>query len=1282
MRFGIGLLFLLLPAPAFANLLRNGDFQDDWITLLPETKNHHWCFPSEFFNRRDYNPDGWFCKGAWDWENADGPWGERRLVIGGPAELCQRVNWIAIHDDRQLGGFPDAGGFPIMKGATSRRPDRLVRDLTFRVLLSGADVPKGAGSIEIGLHPPTGLATGDPMGDRNKPTVVSSVPVPEGTYKPQWIEVKLAAADWRKSANKKGDETDLPALASVAIRYTAKAGKLVVARAELLAEKNNAPNLLPHGGFEILHKDGFPAGWSRPIKYRYFPPRHYYIFNTWHSTTFPNRGLVEVDRLLVHSGKHSLRMIVPSGDETAVVSEPIPLHQKEARLIEVTAWIKTDRLCMLQIDGHDEKGNRLDGFNFIHKAPVSIGTDGWRMIRQVFRPRTPVQALKLVLAARGVNGYTLDDTGMQPQNNVVGTIWWDDVRVTEPESDAGDLQGRGVNPATEFDPQTGLRIVELDLGERLYGENTLRAVVENPGPARKLTLRWEVGERIGAGESLTLDAGANGRTTFTIPYRLVGDQLNDYQEFKGRLTLLDADAKPIASSELWTGTWRDPIDIELGALYLRPEQKQFVRLNLGIARKTLATVRKVRLALSLPTKRPILHVDLDATPEAFAGQRAKIPVDLRDDFSNLLLADLDVSSLPVQPFHEPERQWWVQVLLLDANGKAIKLANSPRFCRLAHDVPQPPIKEVVIRQGMTFVNGKPWMPFGVTYGHTPAYDGPADPGKYRDLRNLPAWSMYDRHSNASSNRKEFDFNCLRYVAGSITKLDQLEKRWQGDNLYCSSAFAIPTHAFSLKDLFKLAGGQDKLDAYLDSCKVSPKVVSVAPGIEEAFGLFQGASPDELKGLEQVVDYLRKKSGRPVMVGHGGYWNRLEFEKAPFFDIFDPETEPLYPANLHTDLVPLVSGKDKAIWLRPQMYESIPFERWRFHTYVELMRGCRGWQIAHGPGDASLFRGLHGEMEFWKSIVASTGEPPRTRIEPWIEHKAWSHQGKTYLIAASTHGMMFGHADAGNPSPGTERGRKTQGRNELRDETNAYGIGAPPESGAAIHGIQYLPYARVWPKGTVIRQWIKLDGDAMPGGIAILVKADGRWTHAVEMGKIDWKKLRDDPKAAYWFLNAFYRHAKGFLGWGTDLVGKSLDYIPKQAKSLGALPKPGQWHELTLSLEEFEAAGKLVDGIGFLHENGVVTWGRTEILEPKGPSWVMLEGEKIIPPERLDFTKIYVAGLKEGARVRVLFEDRTIVAQDGYFVDNFRGADLYQRHGGTSGYGNVPVALHLYEIPGP
>src|SRR5438067_13841352 len=113
-------LLTALVAPTVAraedNLLRNADFQDDWITQLPETKNHHWCYSSEFYNRRDFNPDGWTCKGSWQWHNAEAPAGQRRLVLQGPsAELMQRVNWIAVHDDHSRTGFPDAGGSPNFK---------------------------------------------------------------------------------------------------------------------------------------------------------------------------------------------------------------------------------------------------------------------------------------------------------------------------------------------------------------------------------------------------------------------------------------------------------------------------------------------------------------------------------------------------------------------------------------------------------------------------------------------------------------------------------------------------------------------------------------------------------------------------------------------------------------------------------------------------------------------------------------------------------------------------------------------------------------------------------------------------------------------------------------------------------------------------------------------------------------------------------------------------------------------------------------------------------------
>ena len=1277
-----------------SNLLRNGDFQDDWITLLPETKNHHWCFSSEFYNRRDFNPDCWYCKGSWEWQNADAVYGRRGPVIlkGPGAEIIQRVNWITIHDDRQLESFPDAGGFPSMTAARSHKPERLLRDLTLRVRLKGDAVPAMAGSIELGLCPPGGIVTSDPMGSLVPPTVTRSTPIPAGTYAAQWVEVKLPTEAWRKAAvdaaakdpkaapQVKQSGLALPAVVLVALRYNGKAGQVEVEQAELTDPGTAAPNLLPNGGFEDLDKDGYPAGWTKALKYRYFPPRHYYIFNTWHNTNFPNRGFAAADSLLPRYGRQSLRMIVPSGDEMMVLSDPVALNQKEPRLIEVTAWVMTDRLCMLQIDATDEKGTRLDCFDFIHKAPVSIGTDGWRQIRQVFRPRTPVKSLRLALCARGTNGFTLDDTGQQPQSNVVGHIWWDEVRLTEPESDAAELAARGVKEAPPSKLERGIHCSSLDLGEGLIGQSKLRVTVVNPGKPQKLMLAFGThpNDTTGIGGSV----GAKPEE-FWMPDFLPGSP-GPYRELHTKLTLLDAANKPIASSELWFGSWKTAIDLTLGALYLRPAQKQFVRMNLGFTQDKRRKLKAVQLdVLRVGTAQVLKSSLVDATPSALIVQREKIPAELRGDFTNLLLADLDVSFLPIQPFADPQRNWFIRATAIDSDGKKTDWEDSPPFCRLAHEPPQPPIQSVAIKGDLVYVNGQPWMPFGVTYGHNAVYAGPADPGpgKYRDLHNLPAWSMYDRHNSESTSRKEFDFNCLRYVAGSITDHKALTKRWVDDNLYCSSAFAIPSPAFTLDELFKQAGGKDKLLAYLAACKTSPAVVSVAPGIEEAFGLFQGATPAQLKGLAEIVAFVRQQSGRPVMVGHGGYWNRLELEKVPFFDIFDPETEPLYPANLHTDLAPIVRGKDKVIWLRPQMYESVPYERWRFHTYVELMRGCRGWQMAHGPGDASLFRGLHGEMEFFKPIVASQDAGPKIEIEPWIEHWSRRHQGKLYIIAATTHGIPLGKWQwSDDAPPEAKRSRQTQDRNELRDESNAYGIGQPPEAGPAIHGIQYLPDARAWPKGTKLVQWVKT-GKAAPKNVVVLAKADGRWTHAAAWGKADLAALRKDSATAYWFLNSFYRHAKGFLGWGMDLLPKSLEYIPDRAAEIGPLPPEGTWAKLEVPLDKIGAADKLLDGVGFLHEGGTVWWGQSSLVSPDGRETVLWGDGVQRPADELAKVTIRVPGLAKGSKVRVLFEDREVTAGDGFFTDNFLGQDLYQRYGGGygTGYGDDPVALHLYQV---
>ena len=131
------------------NLLRNGDFQDDWSTHVPELKNHHWNYTTEVFNRRDYNPDGWRLSGKWQWLDADKPRGQRRLILSSPSKVVQSVNWVTINNPKKLEGWPDAGGYPAPEAIRSKAPLAFVRDLTLRVRLAGKAVPRGAVTVTV-----------------------------------------------------------------------------------------------------------------------------------------------------------------------------------------------------------------------------------------------------------------------------------------------------------------------------------------------------------------------------------------------------------------------------------------------------------------------------------------------------------------------------------------------------------------------------------------------------------------------------------------------------------------------------------------------------------------------------------------------------------------------------------------------------------------------------------------------------------------------------------------------------------------------------------------------------------------------------------------------------------------------------------------------------------------------------------------------------------------------------------------------------------------------------
>ena len=1093
------ILLWLVPSTAWPNLLRNASFQSDWLTRRAELKTLNWNYPEAFYNRRDYHPDAWLCRGNWSWLAPDARAGLRRLQLEGPqSHVSQAVNWVAIYDDRQITGSPDSGGYPVLRPYTSATALRMVGDLLLRVRIKGYDVAPDAGGITVSY------TADDPTAYRVPEDIVGRATEawPTGTYDWRWLDVRLPAEVWLEAIQARQetgmDQVPLPLSAWVQLEYLGAQGAVEVAEAQLLADEVGAPNLLPNGGFEAVGDAGYPRDWGPPGKYRYFPPRLYYIFNSWHHGASVNRGPVSVDPLIVHEGQYSLKMIVPPGDEKEVTSRPIVLNQTEPKAIEVQAWVKTDRLAMLQIDAVDQDGRRLDGFNWIQKSPYAIGTDAWHQIRQVFHPRHPLEHVSIRLAARGVNDYTLDDTGYQPQHNVVGTVWWDSIEVFEPETPVEELQPRGVTTIDAEPVVTAVHLTEVQLDDALLGRNVLRATLDGITEAGHYQLDWQMTSPSGqtyrfASAQRPIEPGE--AVAFDVPYEITELTTQPYTFYQAVLAVVK-DGREIASTPLWFGTWTHPMDLELGALYLLPEQPQMVRVNLGVSADTLATLDRVELSvLRRGTGGVLRQWSLPVSLETLAAQRTTIPSGLREDFRNLLLTDLDVSFLPPQPFHHPQRNWLVRAQLFDQNGQLVAAVNSQPFCRQDHEPSQAPIRTVdITNDNLLFINGRPWIPWGAIYGHAPVYAGPAlpAPDDVQDLQTFPPYLVYDRFSRSAYNRHTYDLNALRYVAGSVGSREELEALWESDNLYSSTTFISPHPIWSIAELTEPFGDEGAMHAALRQWGQAPMVVATAPGIEEVFGLFTAATTSDLEGLQQVVNTLRMYTAKPVMVGHGGAWNRFEFERVPFFDIYDPETEPLYPANVHTDLWPLVQGQPKVIWLRPQIYEDVPYERWRFHTFVEMMRGVRGWQFAHGPGDASLFRGLHGEVEFFKPVVYSTASAPDVFTEPPLEVWSRRYQGRVYVIAASTHAVSLGHLETLADLDGVEHEAPMVSASEFAPNVTHTTKGDDQTSTAwRASGVHYLPLANAWPSGSYVVQQVALHAEHVPSGLVLLVKADGR-----------------------------------------------------------------------------------------------------------------------------------------------------------------------------------------------
>lgn len=1090
-----------------------------------------------------------------------------------------------------------------------------------------------------------------------------------------------------------------------------------------------SPNLIPNAGFESSDASGHPDGWSRQRKYHAIGPT-YYTWTDWNHAFRDNRGAVTVDRLIRCEGRQSLRFDVYPGDEKYVESDPITLNQTACSPIEVGVYVRADRIRLFDIRCVNQDGADLPGYLPMQSeygsggsATWGNGTFEWRYVRKFFAPAfdQPTRSFRVRLCARGFNGHTLDDSGTRSPLCQVGTLWWDGLHVAERGTDAAALRARGATPQPEAAAPGPQTVASIDLGERLYGRNMLTLSVTNDGAAGTFKARLTTaipGQPPVVTESPGVHLAANRSGKVEVPY-MIGRPVGDLKE-QGRLRVeLSRDGQMLADTTYSFNTWPVVIDFDVARSYSLPNESPVsVSMNLGVGRETLKQVTRVDLALARaadPRQTIEQMPPIADLPAAFARTLAGLPKTKAGSFEfgfpapgwwadrmNLLMLNVDLSRLKVWPHDNPTRDTILVARGIDAGGKTLFEGQSDPFCRMQAPPRQPPIDSVAIREdGAVLINGQPRFLTGLMMGNQ-RFDAD-DPKTLRQLGVMGhrLWGkagsyfesqikMFDDYGLYALQTKPVDIADLHRTPDAIVELDDDQKRDFAD--------------------FVQAGGMRN-------------TVSVNTGGWEA------RIPDtpEARAKHQAVnDWIRAVARRPVACSPSGAYNAWgDPMDRPYYDILFAETEMWGPMDYNTVAMPHIrrAKSTPTAWVYlPQLYDNTPYERYRFETYENIIRGAAGVAMIHGTGDPTFTRGLAGELRRLEAPLNSLEEAPVVTFEPDVSHKVTHYKGKTYVLATSCGPIIIGN---------WTWNKDTKQSGTVSHEGDTVNTMWFRPNGIRIHGFRGMPMPELIRRGDKIVQYVWLDPAETPDWAMVAVRGNGRFSHNAVLGRFDFGKFKADYGNIIMFseLNhsvwhqinwvfdpEIYNQSVKLMGqaWA-DTMRKSADegrarveQVAYQAEHFHALtdgskPTAGQWLRIELDAEAYGLVGKLVDGFAYLTQNGRALWDYSAL--ERGGKVVRVFCEDTVGIDRalLASVRISVPGLKLGSKVKALFEDREIVSQDGFFTDSFEGTDTYQYEGSgpegdlfgyvkdpnrelprmmPAGYGYKygPTAVRTYEIP--
>ena len=1270
-------------------ILRNGGFEEDEMTFRgePASSCGGGC-NDQWFNMQDRFPDGW------EWLGVNSPsiygmarqseWprpevnfdseilrsGERSLRIQGTKVLLrQTITWNSLTDL-----YRDKSPGRKLKDHTSELAVRegLFQDMTLSGWFRSSGIPEKATaqvSLSVGR-----LFTG-------KHDLVND------TAGWQEFRIPISASDLMAAAQKRKGQFKGKAL-SITVRYTSRdgMGKFWLDDLKLSVSPRQEQNLLPNSSFELpaanepekpsgrgVYLKGasqtadlkdYPAGWSAPMKWVYLPGPYYYVWNNWQHFFSSCRGAPSLDSLVSRSGSKSLRMELLGGDEYAIDSPRMIVHQTETRPIEVTAWVKADRLRHFDLMLIDQDGFRVPSNQILTYWGGNVaGTHDWISVRKIYLAAKPMESCRLRIGARGFNAQTKTDIGEWHAFNQVSTVWVDDISVREIHSTEGELKKRGVEIPDAQATEADISLSEIFLGERLYGENSLVARVENRGAGQKkvsleVAVTTPTKTRMKASRSKPLTIAPGTSAVVEVPYQL--NEFSSGLKTPGSLEVsLFVGGKKRGTETYRFGTWPSAANVRTSKACLdESENPILVAINLGVTKSTLGRTKK--LDVEIVDRRTGKSVQKKSISDIHQRIRTtQISSHEKDrfyfympragllDHRNLLLVEMDISDLPVRPWNSPESDWVIRVTGR-STFKQMFTAESHPFARLTKmEEELPPIKEVTIDPKGKFyrVNGKPFLPFAQSHAN-----GAAN-GRAPQTRAV-AFRPETGKVNA--------MNCLQRWSWAKASIPN----WEKGNLYAPmlmSGFSVKRHTEAMQRL--KAGEVQFWESYGKPVYGKINDLNQSPWMLAYFLIFDEAimeahhSPDAMNALKEYANAVRQKLNRPIgiMDNHSQFY--------PFHD--DDRTLDVYDALyfereagsvFRPFLVMRNLLKRKERWVMvdlPQTYENVPHETERYRALLNMFHGFRGWFGIQGCADPSLYRLLRGEMEHLFSYMSADEGGVEVNAPVGVQAKTWM-KGSQILVMAEQH----------NPIPHGEwqwkeglGGRKGNAHSGVSKH-----LLTPIKEGYAIHGFNDDIFREIG-KSDVIEQDVFIPAEAIPKAIFLIVPGNGSFNYIAYWGEFDWQEFHE-KKIDRFLAGECYSHAAYGINWYRTSKQYWLDYQlkhrfpPSCFKMLGPLPPTDKWVKLTVPLNQLGLTGRANDGLMFMTSgNGKAWWGSSVFKRPTGNNDLMLDGRIGRAPEALRNCTLRLPGYGS-ASIRVIGENRSLKMQNGQWTDDLAGEDLF------------------------